>query len=99
MHNVNINCVFDISTDIDLQPAPAATFRTIGGILDFYILTGPSPDSVVQQYLQVIGRPLLPPYWGLGFHLCRWNYGGIAGLTKVINRMRASNMPYVSISK
>jgi len=49
-----------------------------------YVFTGPTPGEVVQQLTQVIGRPYLPPYWGLGFHLCRWGYGGTAG-TKAVN--------------
>lgn len=45
-----------LSTDVALQPAPALTWRTIGGILDFYIFTGPDPASVIGQYIEVIGR-------------------------------------------
>lgn len=65
---------------IEIQPSPAITFRTTGGILDFYVFTGPTPDNVVQQYTELIGRPFLPPYWALGFNLCRWGYGGTSGL-------------------
>lgn len=36
-----------------VQPAPAVTYRTIGGILDFYIFLGSTPEQVVQEYLQV----------------------------------------------
>uniref|UniRef100_A0A670XY36 Lysosomal alpha-glucosidase-like n=1 Tax=Pseudonaja textilis TaxID=8673 RepID=A0A670XY36_PSETE len=60
--------------EVALQPAPALTWRTTGGILDFYIFLGPDPNLVVQQYQQVIGFPAIPPFWGLGFHLCRWGY-------------------------
>ncbi|KAF2978754.1 hypothetical protein EK904_012363 [Melospiza melodia maxima] len=37
-----------------VQPAPAVTYRTIGGILDFYIFVGNTPEQVVQEYLQDI---------------------------------------------
>lgn len=42
--------------DVVLQPSPALTWRTIGGILDFYVFLGPDPKSVVRQYLDVIGE-------------------------------------------
>jgi hypothetical protein len=41
--------------DIDLQPLPALTYTTIGGIIDLYIFTGPTPQDVVEQYWDVIG--------------------------------------------
>ena len=80
-----------------MQPLPAVTFRTIGGILDFYIFLGPTADSVIEQYTDVIGKPLMPPYWALGFHLCKWGYNNSENLMKVINRNRAAKFPYVSL--
>ena len=32
-----------------------ATWRSTGGIMDFYIFTGPSPAAVVRQYQSLIG--------------------------------------------
>lgn len=43
--------------DVVLQPSPALSWRSIGGILDVYVFLGPEPKSVVQQYLDVVGRP------------------------------------------
>ena len=43
----------------------------VGGLLELHIFTGPSPEAVLQQYQEVIGRPALPPLWALGFHQCR----------------------------
>ena len=84
-------------TEIEIQEAPALTYRTTGGILDFYVFTGPSPDSVVEQYTGLIGRSFMPPYWALGFHLCRYGYGSSEEVKKVIKRMRDAKFPYVSL--
>lgn len=40
-------------SDVSLSPDPSVTFRTIGGILDFYVFLGPTPENVVQQYTEV----------------------------------------------
>ena len=90
---------FSVYAGVELQPSPAVSFRTTGGILDFYVFSGPTSDNVVQQYTELIGRPFMPPYWALGFHLCRWGYEGADGMKKVIQRMRDAKMPYVSVAK
>jgi hypothetical protein len=41
--------------DVDLQPLPALTYTTIGGIIDLYIFTGPTVQNVIEQYWAVIG--------------------------------------------
>ncbi|XP_030067173.1 lysosomal alpha-glucosidase [Microcaecilia unicolor] len=79
--------------EVAVQPAPALTWRTIGGILDFYIFLGPSPAAVIQQYQEVIGFPTMPPFWGLGFHLCRWGYGTSNDTWQVVKDMRREEIP------
>ena len=70
--------------DINIQPAPALTFMTIGGVIDFYIYLGPSPQEIVSQHTEVVGKPFFPPYFSLGFHLCRWKYNNSTHLKEVI---------------
>ncbi|XP_071510130.1 lysosomal alpha-glucosidase-like isoform X1 [Diadema antillarum] len=79
--------------DVILQPAPALTYRTIGGILDFYILLGPDPIDLVRQYHGIVGMPFMPPMWALGFHLCRWGYNSANGTLAVVERMRNAMIP------
>lgn len=79
--------------DVVLQPAPALTWRTIGGILDFYIFLGPDPGSVVQQYVDVVGYPAMPVYWALGYHLCRWGYNTSNSTWEVVKSMRNYGIP------
>lgn len=46
--------------------------------------------------LQLVGLPLLPSYWSLGFQLSRWNYGSLDEVKKVVERNRLIDLPYVS---
>lgn len=40
--------------EVTLQPSPypAITYRTIGGVLDFYVFLGENPNHALQQYIQ-----------------------------------------------
>uniref|UniRef100_A0A8C1VGS7 alpha-glucosidase n=1 Tax=Cyprinus carpio TaxID=7962 RepID=A0A8C1VGS7_CYPCA len=80
--------------EVTIQPAPAVTFRTIGGVLDFYILIGETPEAVVDEFTKLIGRPFIPPYWSLGFQLSRWDYGSLEEVKKVVERNRQAGLPY-----
>ncbi|XP_018419368.1 PREDICTED: lysosomal alpha-glucosidase-like [Nanorana parkeri] len=79
--------------DIILQPAPALTWRTIGGIVDMYLFMGPDPKTVIKQYQEVIGFPFMPPYWAFGFHLCRWGYNSSAMTREAVEKTRAAGIP------
>lgn len=80
--------------DVVLQPAPAATFRTIGGVLDFYIIVGDAtPMSVPRAYTDIVGKPFMPPYWALGFHLCRWGYDSLDETRRINDGMRSAKIP------
>lgn len=79
--------------DVILQPAPALTWRTIGGILDFYVFLGPDPGSVIEQYVEVVGYPAMPIYWALGYHLCRWGYNTSDSTWDIVKSMRNNGIP------
>nr|KAG5692608.1 hypothetical protein BaRGS_030036 [Batillaria attramentaria] len=68
--------------------------NAMGGILDFYVFTGPTPVDVIEQYVSLIGKPKMPPFWALGFYLCKYGYMNSTELRKVIDRNRAIQIPY-----
>ncbi|XP_071531841.1 maltase-glucoamylase-like isoform X2 [Panulirus ornatus] len=79
--------------DYQMLDYPAISYRTIGGILDFYMMVGPEPESVVSQYTRLIHRPVMPPYWALGFQLCRYGYQSLEELQAAVNRTRDAGIP------
>nr|XP_053632508.1 maltase-glucoamylase-like isoform X2 [Cherax quadricarinatus] len=79
--------------DYQLLDYPAITFRTIGGVLDLYLMLGPQPETVVSQYTALIHRPSIPPYWALGFHLSRYGYQSLDEMKAAVVRTRAAGIP------
>lgn len=76
-----------------LTPDPLLSYKTSGGILDFFIFIGKNPEDVVQQYLSLIGLPMMPPFWGLGFQLSRYGYRDTAQVKRVIDRNLRAKIP------
>ncbi|KAH9974514.1 glycosyl hydrolases family 31-domain-containing protein [Russula compacta] len=85
-------------SDIILSSPPSSNqslvqYRIIGGTLDLYFFSGPDPNSVIEQYGQVVGLPTRLPNWGFGFHLCRWGYATLPETKQQVDAMRAANVP------
>lgn len=58
---------------------------------------GPEPNTVIEQYSLAVGPSFFPPYWSLGFQLCRYGYGDLATVKTTVNEMNAYNIPQVNL--
>ncbi|PZU20439.1 MAG: hypothetical protein DI622_08050, partial [Chryseobacterium sp.] len=73
------------------------TWRTLGGSIDLFFFSGPTQPEVTSQYQEVIGLPVLQPYWGFGFHQCRWGYQNWSVTENVVNTYERFNIPLETI--
>jgi alpha-glucosidase (family GH31 glycosyl hydrolase) len=69
------------------------TFKAIGGVIDLYIFSGSSPADVVKQYTNVVGKPMMPAYWSLGFHNCKYGYSNISEVESVVKGYQEAQIP------
>jgi alpha-glucosidase len=68
-------------------------YNTLGGVIDLYFLAGPSPFDVAREYSEVSLKAAMMPYWGLGFHQCRFGYGSVDEVAAVVANYSAANIP------
>lgn len=68
-------------------------YNTLGGVFDFWFVAGPSPVQVVQQYGEIAGTPAMQPYWGLGFHQCRYGYQDVYEVAEVVYNYSQAGIP------
>jgi len=64
------------------------------GIFDMYFfIENNDPESAIKKYHYLIGNSLLPPFWSLGWHQCKYGYKDTATLQAVYDNYTASNFP------
>lgn len=72
-------------------------YNIIGGVLDFYFMAGPTPRDVAMQYAEITQPPLMTPYWGLGFHQCKYGYQDVYEVAAVTANYSAHDIPLETI--
>lgn len=68
-----------------------------GDVVSYYLMAGPTLDSLVRQYRQLTGHQPMLPKWALGFHQSRNRYHNWKELYDVAERMKNENIPMSSI--
>ncbi|XP_053304771.1 neutral alpha-glucosidase AB isoform X2 [Spea bombifrons] len=75
-------------------PQTDVRWMSESGIIDVFLLLGPSPSDVFRQYASLTGTQSLPPYFSLGYHQCRWNYNDEEDVHNVDSGFDKHNLPY-----
>lgn len=71
-----------------------ARWMSESGVVDAWLMPGPSAADVAAQYAAATGMPDLPPRFALGYHQCRWNYKDEADVAAVDAGFESNDLPY-----
>lgn len=81
------------SFDFNKELRDGYSFGSEGGPLDYYILYGPEPKAVVQEWAWMTGTTPLPPMWTLGYQQSRYSYYPEAEVRRIADRLRSERIP------
>jgi alpha-glucosidase len=59
--------LFEMGGELDAYHERYRYYQAEDGDIDYYLIYGPSIEQVVEKYSALIGRPILPPRWSLGY--------------------------------
>ena len=76
------------------RPSTSAYWMSESGVIDVFMLPGPSPQRIFSQYAALTGSTPLPPRFALGYHQCRWNYNDEEDVRYVHGKFEELDLPF-----
>ncbi|KAK4631379.1 putative alpha/beta-glucosidase agdC [Fulvia fulva] len=92
-HGVFLLSSSGMDVKIDNVGGQHLEYNLISGILDLYFVAGPAPTEVSKQYAEIAGLPAMMPYWGFGFHQCRYGYRDFYAVAEVVTNYSSAGIP------
>ncbi|MGB6193173.1 MAG: TIM-barrel domain-containing protein, partial [Terracidiphilus sp.] len=81
------------SFDFNKEYRDGYSFGSEGGPLDFYILYGPEPKTVVETWAWLTGDTPMPPMWSLGYQQSRYSYFPESEVRRIAGKLRSERIP------
>lgn len=86
------------SNAMEIVPAPdRLSWRLTGGVVDMFVLGGPTPAAVLEQLTAVAGRPAMPPLWALGWQASRYGWRSLEVVEGVVANYSAAGIPLEAV--
>lgn len=75
MSNYGYGIFFDNTHKADFKMGSESndffSFEAPDGEMVYYFIYGPTYKQIIKRYVQLTGKPIMPPSWALGFSQCR----------------------------
>ncbi|TRX13429.1 glycoside hydrolase family 31 protein [Flavobacterium gawalongense] len=69
------------------------SFEAPAGEMVYYFMYGNDYKQIIQNYIALTGKPIMPPKWALGFSQCRGNYTHEAQAKEIAAEFRKRQIP------
>jgi alpha-glucosidase len=79
--------------DFGHERANVTSFWASGGEMNYYFFYGPELMEVAEQFVDLTGKPELPPMWALGYHQCKWSYYPESQVREITAEFRRRKIP------
>ena len=89
----DVQIIYDHSEKNSNNSEVSLVHKTIGGIIDYYIIVDSNPEFVVRNIQFLLGVPPLPPYWSLGNHQSRYGYKSFEEFQNVYENYKKYKIP------
>jgi alpha-glucosidase len=81
------------SFDIGFTDPDRLTITIPSVDFDLYVIEGDTTQSIIREFLTLVGTPYLPPKWGFGYHQCRFSYMDSDEVREVITGFETLDIP------
>ncbi|MBI5538267.1 MAG: DUF5110 domain-containing protein [Deltaproteobacteria bacterium] len=92
-YGVFTNNAYRLEVDVAKAITDQYAIEAWGGIVDQYVIPGPTMAEVLQRYARLTGPAALPPRWALGYHQSRWGYSPASQLEQIGQEFRDRSIP------
>ena len=89
----DVQIIYDQNEKNSNSSEVSLVHKTIGGIVDYYIIVDSTPELVVRNIQFLLGVPPLPPFWSLGNHQCRNGYKSFEEFKNVYDNYKKYKIP------
>ena len=69
------------------------TMQVQQGLLDYYLIAGPSFSEILPRYTAITGIPQMPPVWSFGLWMSRMSYQSQEQVETVARELREQRVP------
>ena len=69
------------------------SFEASSGEMIYYFMYGNDYKQIIQNYIALTGKPIMPPKWALGFSQCRGNYKAETQAKEIAAEFRKRKIP------